>query len=110
MGYGNLSVDFRNFPVMKSFGKPVIFDATHAVQRPGGLGTATGGDRKFVPSLATAAVAQGIAGIFIEVHEQPEKALSDGPNLIRLSQLESLLKHLIDLDAWIKAHPMPQAS
>ncbi len=110
MGYGNLIVDFRNFPIMKSFGKPVVFDATHSVQRPSGLGCSSGGDRAFVPPLATAAVSLGIAGVFLEVHEQPEKALCDGPNSIRLSQVENLLQYLIDLDAWVKARPIPQAS
>ncbi len=110
MGYGNLVVDFRNFPIMKSFGKPIVFDATHAVQRPSGLGCSTGGDRQFIPPLAAAAVAQGIAGIFMEVHDQPEKALCDGPNSIRLSQLEDLLRYLIDLDTWVKSRPLPEAS
>ena len=107
-GYNNLVVDFRNFPIMKKIGKPVIFDVTHAVQQPGGLGNASGGDRRFVPNLAAAAVVQGIAGIFMEVHDQPEKALCDGPNMVRLSRLPDLLKHLIDLDAWIKKHPIPE--
>jgi len=110
MGYGNLIVDYRNFPIMKSFGKPIIFDATHSVQRPSALEGASGGDRTFVPTLATAAVTQGIAGIFMEVHNQPEKALCDGPNTIRLSQLEDLLSYLIDLDAWIKTRPTPEIS
>ncbi len=110
MGYGNLVVDYRNFPILKSFGKPVVFDATHAVQRPSGLGCSSGGDRKFVPPLAAAAVIQGIAGLFMEVHDHPEKALCDGPNSIRLSQLEELITYLIDLDAWVKARPLPQAS
>jgi 2-dehydro-3-deoxyphosphooctonate aldolase (KDO 8-P synthase) len=110
MGYGNLVVDYRNFPIMKSFGKPVVFDATHSVQRPSANDCTSGGDRKFVPSLAVAAVAQGIAGIFMEVHDVPEKALCDGPNSIRLSQLETLLTYLIDLDAWVKARPVPEVS
>lgn len=110
MGYGNLVVDYRNFPIMKSFGKPVIFDATHSVQRPSANNCTSGGDRTFVPPLAVAAVAQGIAGVFMEIHDQPEKALCDGPNSIRLSQLETLLSYLIDLDAWVKARPIPEAS
>lgn len=110
LGYGNLVVDYRNFPIMKNFGKPVVFDATHSVQRPSALNCTSGGDRTFVPPLAVSAVAQGIAGVFMEVHEQPERALCDGPNTIRLSQLEALLKHLIDLDAWVKSRPMPEAS
>lgn len=106
-GYGDLVVDFRNFEIMKSFGKPVIFDATHSVQQPGALGNASGGERKFVADLAISAVAQGIAGVFMEVHEEPEKAICDGPNSIRLSQLEELVKYLIDLDAWTKERQKP---
>ena len=108
LGYVDLVVDYRSFPIMKSFGHPVIFDVTHAVQKPGELGKATGGDRSFVPGLAAAAVAQGIAGVFMEVHNEPEKALSDGPNSVRLSQLPELLKYLIDLDAWVKSRPLPE--
>lgn len=107
-GYQNLVVDYRNFPIMKRFGKPVVFDATHAVQRPGGLGNSSAGDRIFVPPLVAAAVVQGIAGVFMEVHENPEVALSDGPNSVRLAHLESLLDHLIELDAWIKSKPIPE--
>ena len=109
-GYNNLIVDYRNFPIMKQFGKPIVFDATHSVQRPSGQGCASGGDRQFAPNLAVAAIAQGIAGIFMEVHENPEQALCDGPNSIRLSQLEDLLRYLIDLDAWVKEHEAPQVS
>ncbi|MFH1644667.1 MAG: 3-deoxy-8-phosphooctulonate synthase [bacterium] len=109
-GYNNYVVDYRNFPIMKRFGKPVVFDATHSVQRPSGLGCSSGGDRGFVPNLATAAIVQGIAGIFMEVHDEPEKALCDGPNSIRLSQLEELLKYFIDLDAWVKSNKMPEMS
>lgn len=101
-GYGNLIVDYRNFSIMKSIGKPVIFDATHSVQRPSSLGLSSGGDRKFVLDLAISAVAQGIAGIFMEVHQEPEKAPCDGPNSIRLSQLEDTLKYLIELDNFVK--------
>lgn len=108
LGYGNLVVDYRNFPILKSFGKPVVFDVTHAVQRPSSLGGASGGDRTYVTSLASAAVAQGIAGIFMEVHDQPEKALCDGPNSVRLTQLESLLQYLINLDGWIKSQKIPE--
>lgn len=108
-GYNNLVVDYRNFPIMKSFGKPVILDATHAVQRPGGLGDCSGGDRRFVPTLAAAAVVQGIAGLFMEVHETPEKAVCDGPNSIRHADLDNLLNYLVDLDAWAKARPVSQA-
>ncbi len=108
-GYNNLVVDYRNFPIMKSFGKPVVLDATHAVQRPGGLGGCSGGDRKFVPALAAAALVQGIAGLFMEVHENPEKAHSDGPNSIRHADLDTFLAYLVDLDAWVKARPIPIA-
>lgn len=107
-GYQNLIVDYRNFPIMKRFGKPIVFDATHSVQRPGGFGNSTAGDRVFVPPLAAAAIVQGIAGIFMEVHENPDVALSDGPNSVRLAHLESLLKYLIDLDAFAKAKPIPE--
>ncbi len=106
-GYQNLIVDYRNFPIMKSLGYPVIFDVTHAVQRPAGLGNASGGDRRFVPDLAISAIAQGIAGLFMEVHEEPDRALSDGPNTIRLANLESLMSYLIELDAWVKTRPKP---
>ena len=109
-GYNNLVVDYRNFPIMKRFGKPVVFDATHAVQQPGGQGNSSGGDRSFVASLAASAVTQGIAGLFMEVHENPEKALSDGPNSVRLSQLKELMLYLIDLDAWSKQRPIPLVS
>ena len=107
-GYNNLVVDYRTFPIMKRFGKPIIFDATHAVQRPQGLGPATGGDRQFKPMLSAAAVVQGIAGMFIEMHENPEKALCDAANVIRPAQVADLVSYLIDLDAWVKHHPMPQ--
>ena len=106
-GYNNLVVDYRNFPIMKRSNKPCIFDATHSVQRPSGQGCTSGGDRQFVPTLAAAAVIQGIAGVFMEVHDTPEKALCDGPNSIRLSDLEGLLTYLIDLDAWTKSHKLP---
>lgn len=106
-GYNNLVVDYRNFPIMKAMQVPVIFDVTHAVQRPGGLGHATGGDRHFVPTLAAAAVVQGIAGLFMEVHEEPEVALSDGPNSVRLSDLERLISYLMQLDEMAKSSPVP---
>lgn len=104
-GYVDLIVDMRAFPIMKQFGTPVVFDATHAVQKPGELGSSSGGDRRFVAALAAAAVTQRIAGVFMEVHENPEKALSDGPNSMRLSQLANLVKYLRDLDAFVKAQP-----
>jgi len=104
-GYGNLIVDYRNFPIMKSFDKPIVFDATHSVQRPSAKGCSSAGDRQFVPNLASAAVAQKIAAIFMEVHDNPDKALCDGPNSVKLSELEDLLKYLIDLDYWVKSQP-----
>jgi 2-dehydro-3-deoxyphosphooctonate aldolase (KDO 8-P synthase) len=107
-GYQNLVVDYRNFPIMKKLGKPVVFDVTHAVQRPGGLGNASSGDRAFVSSLAAAAVTQGIAGLFIMTHHEPEKARCCGPVSVRYSQLESLIDYLLELDAWVKSRPMPE--
>lgn len=109
-GYNNLVVDYRNFEIMKRFGKPVIFDATHSVQMPSANGCFSGGDRRFAMPLAISAVAQGIAGVFMEVHDQPEKALCDGPNSIRFSQLEGLLKYLIDLDNFVKSKKRPEIS
>ena len=109
-GYNNLVVDYRNFPIMKKFGKPLVFDATHSVQRPSGQGDVSGGDRWLAPHLAAAAIVQGISGLFLEVHDEPEKALCDGPNCIRTSQLENLIKYCIDLDSWIKNNPIPKVS
>ena len=106
-GYNNLVVDYRNFPIMKEFGKPVIFDVTHSIQRPGGQGNCSGGNKEFIPALAVSAVSQGIAGVFMEVHDNPAKALCDGPNSVPLDQLEGLLKHLIELDAWVKSRKLP---
>lgn len=94
-GYNNLAVDFRNIADMKGFGYPVCMDCTHSVQRPGGAGGTTGGDRQFVPAMAHAARAFGANGYFIEVHPNPEKALSDGPNMLYLDKLESLVRSLI---------------
>ncbi len=93
-GYNNLVVDMRSFPVLRSFGYPVVFDVTHSVQRPGGLGDRSGGDAHFIDTLAPAGVAAGVDGLFMEVHESPERALSDGPNAYRLSRLSSLLLRL----------------
>lgn len=101
-GYNNLVVDMKSLPIMRSFGYPVVFDATHSVQKPGGKGTTTAGDREYVPFLAQAAVAAGIDGLFLEVHPQPEKALSDGPNMIRLSRVKELLEKLIKIDKVVK--------
>ena len=101
-GYNNLIVDMRTFPVMRSLGYPVVFDATHSVQLPGGQGTSSGGQREFVEYLSRAAVAAGIDGIFMEVHEDPAKALCDGPNSIPLCDLPSLLSTLMAIDAVVK--------
>ena len=94
-GYNNLVVDLRSFPVMRAFGFPVIFDVTHSVQRPGGLGDRSGGDAHFIDTLGPAGVAAGVDGLFMEVHENPARALSDGPNAYRLARLEKLLTRLL---------------
>ena len=97
-GYNNLVSDMRSLAVMRETNCPVVFDATHSVQLPGGQGTSSGGQREFVPVLARAAVAVGIAGIFMETHPDPDKALSDGPNAWPLGQMEALLETLLALD------------
>jgi 2-dehydro-3-deoxyphosphooctonate aldolase (KDO 8-P synthase) len=94
-GYNNLVVDPRSFPVLRSFGFPVVFDVTHSVQRPGGLGDRSGGDAHFIDTLAPAGVAAGVDGLFMEVHENPARALSDGPNAYRLGRLRGLLRRLL---------------
>lgn len=96
-GYNNLVVDFRSLPIMQGFGVPVVFDATHSVQLPGGQGASSGGDRRFVPHLARAAVAAGVNGVFIECHPDPDKALCDGPNSWPLDKLDALLADLSTL-------------
>lgn len=101
-GYNNLVSDMRSFPILRQTGYPVIFDATHSVQLPGGLGGSSGGQREFVEYLGRAAVATGIDGIFMEVHEDPEKALCDGPNSVKLDDLPALLKKLKAIDAIVK--------
>ena len=101
-GYNTLVSDMRSLPIMAKNGYPVIFDATHSVQQPGGQGTASGGQREFVEHLSRAAVAVGVAGIFMETHQDPDNAPSDGPNMIPLSNLENLLKQLIEIDNVIK--------
>jgi 2-dehydro-3-deoxyphosphooctonate aldolase (KDO 8-P synthase) len=101
-GYNNLVFDVRSLPIMKDMGYPVIFDATHAVQLPGGAGTASGGQREMVTYLARAAVAAGVDGIFLEVHRNPEKALCDGPNSLYLDSLEELLTTLKQIDGLVK--------
>jgi 2-dehydro-3-deoxyphosphooctonate aldolase (KDO 8-P synthase) len=104
-GYNTLVSDMRALPVLAETGAPVIFDATHSVQQPGGQGTSSGGQRQFVPVLARAAVAVGVAGVFIETHQDPDKAPSDGPNMILIKQLEPLLQTLIQFDSVAKAVP-----
>ncbi len=97
-GYNNLISDFRSLEIMKRFEYPVIFDATHSVQEPGGLGNRSGGKREFISTLAKAAVAVGVAGVFIETHQDPDNALSDGPNMLNIKDLEFLVEKLIKLD------------
>jgi 2-dehydro-3-deoxyphosphooctonate aldolase (KDO 8-P synthase) len=102
-GYNRLVVDMKALPIMRSLGAPVVFDGTHSVQEPGGLGNATGGDRRFVPYLCRAAVATGVDGLFLEVHDHPELAKSDGPNMVILKELKPLLQTLLALDKVVKA-------
>ena len=102
-GYNTLVSDMRGLPIMAQTGWPVIFDATHSVQQPGGLGGVSGGQREFAPVLARAAVATGISGVFIETHQNPDKAPSDGPNMIPLHEMPALLDRLIRLDQIVKA-------
>ena len=107
-GYHNLVSDMRGLAIMRATGCPVVFDATHSVQLPGGLGAASGGQREFVPVLARAAVAAGVAGVFMETHPEPDKALSDGPNAWPLAQMEALLETLMQLDAAVKRAGFPE--
>src|SRR5438045_2734326 len=97
-GYNTLVSDMRSLPIMAETGCPVVFDATHSVQQPGGQGTSSGGERRFVPVLARAAVAVGVAGVFIETHQDPENAPSDGPNMLPIGEMESVLRDLMALD------------
>ena len=108
-GYNNLVSDMRSLMVMRSTGCPVVFDATHSVQLPGGKGSASGGQREFIPVLARSAVAAGVAGLFMETHPDPDKALSDGPNAWPLDRMESLLTTLKALDAAAKAKPYEES-
>jgi 2-dehydro-3-deoxyphosphooctonate aldolase (KDO 8-P synthase) len=101
-GYNTLVADMRALPIMAETGAPVIFDATHSVQQPGGQGTSSGGDRRFVPVLARAAVAVGVAGLFIETHQDPDRAPSDGPNMVPLKDFEGFLRDLMEIDAVVK--------
>ena len=107
-GYNNLVVDMRGLAIMRETGCPVVFDATHAVQLPGGQGDKSGGQREHVPVLARAAVAAGVSGLFMETHPNPAKALSDGPNAWPLAQMEPLLETLLELDRVVKARPFAE--
>lgn len=108
-GYNNLVSDMRALAVMRETGCPVVFDATHSVQLPGGQGDRSGGQREFVPVLARAAVAAGVAGIFMETHPDPARALSDGPNAWPLDHMADLLETLVGLDALIKSRPLQES-
>lgn len=101
-GYNNLVTDFRSLALMRAFGYPVVFDATHSVQKPGGLGTSSGGESQYIPLLARCAVAAGVDAIFLETHPDPSKALSDGPNSLPLKTLEALLRDLTAIDQLMK--------
>jgi 2-dehydro-3-deoxyphosphooctonate aldolase (KDO 8-P synthase) len=108
-GYNNLVSDMRSLAVMRQTGCPVVFDATHSVQLPGGQGSASGGQREFVPVLARAAVAAGVSGLFMETHPDPAKALSDGPNAWPLGRMESLLGTLVEIDRAVKRRPFEES-
>jgi len=108
-GYNNLVSDMRSLSIMRATGCPVVFDATHSVQLPGGQGSASGGQREFIPVLARAAVAAGVAGIFMETHPRPEEALSDGPNAWPLARMEPLLATLAELDSAVKKVPFEES-
>jgi len=101
-GYNTLVSDMRALPIMAAFGAPVVFDATHSVQQPGGQGDKSGGDRTMVPYLARAAVAAGVAAVFMEVHQDPDRAPSDGPNMVKLKDFPALLEQLVEIDAIVK--------
>jgi 2-dehydro-3-deoxyphosphooctonate aldolase (KDO 8-P synthase) len=109
-GYNNLVADMRALAVMRGFGVPVVFDATHSVQLPGAKGSASGGQREFVPVLARSAVAAGVSGLFMETHPKPEKALSDGPNAWPLAHMRPLLETLLEIDRVVKAAPFEEDS
>ena len=101
-GYNTLVSDMRALPIMSKFGFPIVFDATHSVQQPGGMGEKSGGQREFVPHLSRAAIAVGVGAIFMETHEDPDNAPSDGPNMVPLNEMKSLLKKLTEIDNLIK--------
>ena len=105
-GYNNLVSDMRSLAIMRETNAPVVFDATHSVQLPGGQGTSSGGQREFVPVLARAAIAVGIAGVFMETHPDPARALSDGPNAVPLKHMRALLEQLVSIDRVVKAQPL----
>jgi 2-dehydro-3-deoxyphosphooctonate aldolase (KDO 8-P synthase) len=107
-GYNNLVSDMRSLAIMRETGCPVVFDATHSVQLPGGQGTKSGGQREFVPVLARAAIATGVAGLFMETHPDPDKALSDGPNAWPLGRMRNLLQTLKELDSCVKKQGFPE--
>jgi 2-dehydro-3-deoxyphosphooctonate aldolase (KDO 8-P synthase) len=109
-GYNNLVSDMRSLAIMRQTGCPVVYDATHSVQLPGGQGSSSGGQREFVPVLVRAAMAAGVAGVFMETHPDPDKALSDGPNAWPMRQLEGLLQTMQAIDATVKAQPFPEDS
>lgn len=108
-GYNNLVSDMRSLAVMRSTSCPVVYDATHSVQLPGGQGSSSGGQREHVPVLARAAVAAGVSGLFMETHPNPEKAKSDGPNSWPLAEMQNLLETLIEIDAIVKSRPFPES-
>ena len=105
-GYNNLVSDMRSLAIMRETGAPVVFDATHSVQLPSGLGTTSGGERQYVPVLARAAVAVGVAGVFMETHPNPDQALCDGPNAVPLKHMRALLEQLVALDQVVKRVPL----
>jgi 2-dehydro-3-deoxyphosphooctonate aldolase (KDO 8-P synthase) len=106
-GYNNLTTDMRSIPLMQRYGVPVVFDATHSAQRPGDLGESSGGDPEFIPTLARAAVAAGADAVFMEVHEDPSRALSDGASALRLDRVEPLLRDLAEIHRVVRKLPKP---
>ena len=104
-GYNTLVSDMRSLPILAETGYPIVFDATHSVQQPGGQGSSSGGQREFVPVLARAAVSIGVAAVFMETHEDPDRAPSDGPNMVPLKQMPALLQTLLEFDRLAKANP-----
>jgi 2-dehydro-3-deoxyphosphooctonate aldolase (KDO 8-P synthase) len=108
-GYNTLVSDMRSLPILAETGQPVVFDATHSVQQPGGQGTASGGERRFVPVLARAAVSVGVAAVFMETHEDPDRAPSDGPNMVPFKELPALVQTLMEFDRMAKARPVAAA-